>query len=414
MGRKLTAYVYLSILQPGGQPVQLEMERFDPARVYYDRGLHYLRQQAETMRGLDDAIQMFHRALEKNRTLAVAWAYLGEAYWTRFRRTREDSSRKQAEEAVEEALRLKPGLPDALNARGMGLIIVGQFTEARAVLEEAVRAKPDFDIAWANLGEACQQLDDYSAGLEALQNAIRLQPGRSRHHLMLGLFYDHFAEHDAAVRAYEKALEMAPDSIMGLNNLGSTLLILRRYEDAASAFQRSLELEERAAPRSNLGTACFFQGKYEEAVENYRRATELEPSRPDHWGNLGDGLQALGRATEARRAYAEAAVRARERLAATPLSPQEHMDVGYYCAKARQAECALAEGARAAELQPGNMSILFRNSVIQCILGRHEEALNWLEKAVRLGLTRAEIENEPDLSSLRRHPRYQKLVELAE
>ena len=40
-------------------------------------------------------------------------------------------------------------------------------------------------------------------------------------------------------------------------------------------------------------------------------------------------------------------------------------------------------------------------------------ALDWLEKAVKLGLSRTEIENDPDLPALGQDPRYRKILELA-
>ncbi len=281
------------------------------------------------------------------------------------------------------------------------------------MLAKVVGSKPDFGLAWANLGEAHQQLGDYGAGFQALQKAIMLEPGRCTHYLLLGLFHDHFAEYDKAVSAYEKAVELSPDSTMGWNNLGTSLLVTERYEAAASAFLRSLEIEERGPARSNLGTTYFFQGEYEKAVENYRKAAGLNPDNPEHWGNLGDGLQMIGSARKAREAYSRAADLARERVAASPLLPELRMDLGYYCAKVRQAACALSEGVRAHELQPGNVNILFRNAVIRSILGQSDDALDWLERAINLGLSRVEIENEPDFSALREHPRYGKLLELA-
>jgi hypothetical protein len=64
-------------------------------------------------------------------------------------------------------------------------------------------------------------------------------------------------------------------------------------------------------------------------------------------------------------------------------------------------------------MQPDNAEIAFRAGIILTLAGRENEALDWLEKAVRLGLSRTQLEKDPDLSPLRAHPRFQRILELA-
>jgi hypothetical protein len=47
------------------------------------------------------------------------------------------------------------------------------------------------------------------------------------------------------------------------------------------------------------------------------------------------------------------------------------------------------------------------------VLGRDDEAVDWLERAVRLGLGKAAILNDPDLTRLRGQPRFERVLELA-
>ncbi len=383
-----------------------------PPLAYYQRGLHYLRAEAETTRGLDDAIQMLHRAVVADPGLVLAWAGLGEAYWKRYERTGGASSREEAEKAVQEALRLDRDLPEAHLALGAGLIAVGKFGEARTELERVVKRRPDFDAAWATLGSAYQELGEYSPGLGALQTAVRLKPGNFRYAIFLGRFYDHFAEYDQAAAAYHKAIDLKPESTMAWNNLGAALLRLDRPAEAIPAFLRSIAIEDHANARSNLGTAYFALGQYRQAAESYRRATALEPNHPGHWGNLGDALKMLGD-PKSRDAYREAVRLAREKVAASPNDPGSRELLGLYCAKARENECAINEGSLAATMQPENAEILLSNAVIRCLLGRQDEALDWLERAVKLGLSRAMIQIEPDLAPLHDHPRYRRILELA-
>jgi len=405
--------IYLSV-RPGGEesppPAPTEAS---PARSYYDTALYYLREEAETVRSLDDAIHMLHRAIEKEPGFAEAWAHLGAAYWIRYERTRETSSRDEAIRAVQKAIQIDPDLPEAQYAIGRGLIAEGKYEEAKSALEKAVKQKKDLDVAWANLGRVYQELDDYPNGLRALQNALKLNPKSFRHQIYLGLLYYQFGEHDRAAQAYQKALSLKPDSSNAWENLGTAYLQMGRLGEAVEALGKSLEIEKHASAFSNLGTAYYYQGKYEEAAGSYREATALEPKDPDHWGNLGDALRMLHRDEEAGAAYRQAVGRAGDNVALVPQDPKAHLTLGLYCARVRDEPCALKEGNLAAQLQPGSSEPLFRIAVIHCIFGRMDDALDWLEKAVRLGLTRVQIQNEPDLAPLRGNPRFKKIFELA-
>jgi tetratricopeptide (TPR) repeat protein len=213
--------------------------------------------------------------------------------------------------------------------------------------------------------------------------------------------------------AYRRATELKPDSIASWNNLGGALLRLRNGPGAIEAFEKSLAIQESPESLTNLGNAQYYAGHYAEAAAQYRRATDLEPKGAVYWKNLGDAETMLEHPDNAQQAYLRARDLARERAAALPLDPQVHRQLAVLCAKTRDDDCALKEGARATELAPGDASIAFANAVIRCLLGRHDEALDLLEHAARLGITRDDIENDPDLRPLHPLPRYRRIVELA-
>ena len=382
-----------------------------PTAGFYERGLYYLREEGETARGLGDAIQMLNRAVEKNPEDGRAWAVLGEAYWVRFRRTRAPEAKTEAERAVARALSLGPTLAETLHARGLGAIAGGDAKTARADFEQATKIAPDFDSAWESLGNADRDLGNYAEGLQEIQTAVRLRPTSYLHQVALGRFFERFAEYDAAAAAYRKAIDLKPDQPWAWNNLGAMYLYLaKRPEEAVPAFKRSIAIEDRGIARTNLGTAYYYQGNYEEALTQYRRATEMEADAADNWGNLGDALFMLRRSEEARGAYEKGMALARKDVEERPLDPASRNQLAKYCAKAGHPDCALEEARRAAELQPDNPDIEFTNALVRAVTGKHDEALDWLEKGVKHGLGRAQIEYEPFFAPLRGSARYQALL----
>ena len=106
---------------PRGPRSQLAPE----ARVFYDKGVEYLREQSETARGVNTAIGFFNRALEQEPESALVLARLGEAYWLLYRRDSSPSARTEAETAVHNAFLNDPDLPEVRNTRALGWITEG-------------------------------------------------------------------------------------------------------------------------------------------------------------------------------------------------------------------------------------------------------------------------------------------------
>ncbi len=106
------------------------------------------------------------------------------------------------------------------------------------------------------------------AGHKVLQEAVKEDPTLWRAWNALGAFYDSQRRWDEARESYAKALGAEePDSALVHNNLGYSLLIQRKYSEAASEFTAALKLRPglRVA-RTALRAALAWQGRYEEAA----------------------------------------------------------------------------------------------------------------------------------------------------
>jgi len=379
-------------------------------RASYERGMHYLEEESETVDGIRNAIQMFQRAQEAAPKSARVQARLSEAYWMWFRRGGGTPAREEAERWSERAAALDPELPELGNARALGFLAEGKHDAAKAELERALAQRADFVSALLNLGMVERERGDYAAGLAALERAERLAPANFRVQLALGRLHEKFQEQDLAVACYRRALELKPDSTIAWNNLSSAYLKLDRLPEAADALRKSVELDEYADARSNLGTLYYTLDRFDDAIEQFRRAAELEPARAVLHSNLGDALGKVGRREEARQAYVAAATAARERLVREPTSLEAHADAALFCAQAGDVACAIESVA-----EVGRAAAPSADQVLMCAaalaqLGRDGESLDWLERAIRLGITRAELETRPELDRLSGNPRYAALL----
>jgi len=383
------------------------------ARASYERGIHYLEEESETVAGIQNAIQMFHRAHESAPDSALVQARLAEAYWMRFDRERSIAMREEAERWSKGAAALDPELPELHTARARGFLAEDKYDAAKAELERALAKQSDSVAAWRLLGLVELKRGDYSAGLAALTRAERLAPASFLVYLGLGRLHDTFQEYDEAARSYRRALELKPDSTIAWNNLSTSYLHLQRTSDAADALRRSVEIEEYADARSNLGTLYYMLGQLDDAIEQYRRAAELEPQRAVHHSNLGDAFLAATRPDEASQAYAAAAHASRERVVREPLSLEARSEAALFCAQAGDSACARANVLEVAASGSAGAVHLLMCAAALASLGGDAEALDWLERSVHLGMSRTQIEARPEFGRLRGYPRYTRLLDLA-
>lgn len=81
-----------------------------------------------------------------------------------------------------------------------------------------------------------------------------------------------------SVRRLERVVEEDPRWFEAWNNLGSRLLKIGRYTEAADAFRRAAGIDpNQSAVHSNLGLTYLFLRESKEAAKEARRARELEP-----------------------------------------------------------------------------------------------------------------------------------------
>src|SRR6266568_4836857 len=305
------------------------------------------------------------------------------------------------------------------------------------------------------------------------ERAVALDPGYVRAHLELGSTYANKAEylaipelHQQALRSFRRALDLAPGLVRAWREVGSTLVSLGREEEGIDAIRRGLERDpEDPGALASMARALFVgRGQFREAVPYFEKALARNP----HGGWYALQLShccALLREFERGEAVARRAVE----LQAEFLSGQQgvlivgaHMRLGHLAAlQGRHAEAveefrrelafiqrvdhalrsritielhmrlgasyqrlgspAEAEAAFAIALDGFEERIRlgadepFTRYYVACVhalRGAAEEALACLEKAarVRRPFTLARARIEPELESLRDHPRFRELV----
>ena len=243
----------------------------------------------------------------------------------------------RATASLTRATALRPGFADAHNDLGRVLLELGSIDAAIASCQRALELRPQFAAAIGNLANAERARGALAAAIAGYRKAIALEPGLVEAHRNLGGALIAAGEPEAGIEALRRALELRPayaeavtqlariliaqgraaeavphyERLLAherradtLNDLGTLLAGLGRYQAAADCFREALDLEPRAAaPHANLGHVLHCLGDHRAAIEHSRRAIELDPRLMEGHLHLGNALLAINETHAAEAAY---------------------------------------------------------------------------------------------------------------
>ncbi|PLW76042.1 hypothetical protein C0081_16695 [Cohaesibacter celericrescens] len=95
-----------------------------------------------------------------------------------------------------------------------------------------------------------------------------------------------------------------PEEVLAWNFLGSSSLLLGRFDHAITAFKQVTQLNPNfTGGFNNLGVALLQKGKLDEAIDAHKISLSLTPENPDAYYNLGLALYKAGKLDDAIEAY---------------------------------------------------------------------------------------------------------------
>ena len=194
----------------------------------------YLKGQAEyaklTRESVENAIQHFEEAIERDPNYAPAYAALGRSYFSAAIGVRAISDREA-------------------------------MPKAEAAAAKAVELDHTLGLAHAVLGDV--QRADHWDWVEA-------------------------------EKEYQLAIELDPNAARGYEGYASLMSALRRHDEAIALARRAQQVDPRAVgPRTTMGRILLFARRYEEAEQQFMAALEITPSHQGAHRQLADIMAAL-------------------------------------------------------------------------------------------------------------------------
>ena len=187
-----------------------------------------------------------------------------------------------------QAIAVRPDYVEALTNRGGALMQLERYAAAKADFDAVVALAPKLAQAWNNRGSAATKLRLYAEALESFDRALALRPdyaeawrNRGMVFLLQGIGEKALADFDKAialdprsaeaweyrgnalsranpldaVASYDRALLIRPDHAETVFRRANAYLALRRFDEAAADYDRTLALKPDC--RYALGNAIF-------------------------------------------------------------------------------------------------------------------------------------------------------------
>lgn len=198
---------------------------------------------------------------------------------------------------------------------------------------------------------------------------------------------------------------------------GFALQLSDRSDDAVLEFEKAIALDPHSFEAHYFyGRASFEQGEYERAALHFKRAAEINHDSYHSLLILSLTYRALGREEEAKQAARATLERAERELIRHPEDPKPASCGGAVLVDLGEPERAREWIARSLAIAPDDILTQYNAACVYTRLGDLEPALDLLEQVIRartsMGAWRRWIEHDPDLNSLREHPRFRELLAL--
>lgn len=293
------------------------------------------------------------------------------------------------------------------------LLALVTFTEVRhwknseSLLLHAVAVTTGNYTAHSNLAFYYNRAGNPSAGLRHGLEAIRARPGNASGHVNVGHSLFLLNRQDEAEATFRRVLRLDPDNAVALNNLAELMHVKAEVRESIRFLRRAIATHPRLSePRRKLSIALLMEGESDLALAELERAVAIDPSddearmllegvRSQRFGTsgprgerfarlLGESHRTVGTALLLRGRKAEATPHLRAAVELLPRDTHALTNLGTILAQDGRLEEGAALFRRALEVD--SRQAMARNNLGNILLeqGHRDAAIEQFREALRL------------------------------
>ncbi len=222
---------------------------------------------------LDSAKSYLLKGLRHSKGHATGLCFLGQVYL-------KEGDAGNAISVLEKAVKIRPDYADAHFHLGEAYRAEASLDAAIESFRKAVALKPDEPNYLENLGTALAKKGDTEGAIDALKTALTKDQQNPYTYYALGnLYVQQESQPEKALGYFREAVTLDPDIPNGYLNLGNTLTLLGKYEDAVKAYRKEHLFQPKSANALvNLGRVYTLMGKTDEARKALQQALATDPT----------------------------------------------------------------------------------------------------------------------------------------
>jgi Flp pilus assembly protein TadD len=185
---------------------------------------------------------------------------------------------EEARVQINEALRLRPGYPEARVNLATVLTRMGKLSDAEREYRVALSFQPANVEAHAGMGVALATEGRIAEALREFQEVVRLSPGYAEGHYSLGRVLASMGHSEAAIAEFRQAIRLRPDHAEAHHSFGITLASRGRLTEAIAEFTAEARLKpDDANVHNSLGITLAGVGRYDDAIAQFAEALKIQP-----------------------------------------------------------------------------------------------------------------------------------------
>jgi len=353
------------------------------------------------------AIGALQKAVRTDPHFALAYARLAQVYIMKYRLDSNPQSLQLAEAYGKQAAELDDQLPSTYVALGQIHELTGNHDLAIEEFQRATSIDPRDAEAIAGMADSYRNAGRNNEAEAAYLKAIALRPIDWKGYNDLGIFYESIGRPHDAIAQFKRALELTPDNSWPYANLGMTYMDFddpKMLDEAEKALKKSIALNPTFGAYANLGFLYAQQHRFRESVAASLSALKLNDQSYDVWDNLTAAYEWLNdgeRANGSRKKTIEILERA------VKMNPQ--FSLGQATLAALYAKNGLREKALecihiSLALPQRNQYVLSQVADAYELLGNRKEAVRYLEEALEQGLSKGQLNEDPEIQGVLRDP----------
>lgn len=195
---------------------------------------------------------------------------------------------REATRVYQEAIKLDSCYVDALNNLGVLFFEQRHFSKAIQQYDQALVCQPDYFEALMNRVNVFYELNELYRALDDLKYISQTAQDSAQVHFMLGLVHTKLRDYDEAISAFDKSLALDSANPETLINRGTLKYYQKRLEEGERDLKSALKIDPLESNAYNAMSLIESErGNYDKALELVNRALDLEDGQPYFLNNRG-------------------------------------------------------------------------------------------------------------------------------